>query len=95
VPADENVLEKLAPGATEPEFHAPPSAVVVWAVLSLLVHVTVVPTATAIGFGANAVVVKMLAPLGIETAVPVAGAGAGEGLGDGAGDGVGDGLDGE
>jgi hypothetical protein len=95
VPADENVLEKVAPGATEPEFQAPPSAVDVCATVSLFVHVTVPPTETAIGFGAKAVVVKMLAPLGIETATPPVGDGVGDGAGDGAGDGVGEGLDGE
>jgi hypothetical protein len=91
VPADENVLEKVAPGAIEPEFQAPPSAVDVCATVSLFVHVTVPPTETLIGFGAKALVVRVLAPLGIETAAPPVG----DGVGDGAGDGVGDGLDGE
>jgi hypothetical protein len=68
VPADENVLEKVAPGAIVAEFQAPPFAVDVCATVSLFVHVTVPPTETLIGFGANAVVVKLLAPLGIETA---------------------------
>jgi hypothetical protein len=67
VPADENVLEKVAPAAIEPEFQAPPSAVEVCVTVSLFVHVTVPPTETAIGFGAKAVVVNPLAPLGIET----------------------------
>jgi hypothetical protein len=99
VPADANVLEKLAPGAIEPEFHAPPSAVDVCATLSLFVHVTVPPTGTAIGFGAKAVVVKRLAPRRIETPVPAFGDGVGEGTGDATGegtdDGVGEGFDGE
>jgi hypothetical protein len=77
------------------EFQAPPSAVDVCATVSLFVHVTVPPTETLIGFGANAVVVKLLAPLGIETAAPAAGDGVGDGVGDGAGDGVADGLDGD
>ena len=84
-----------------PEFHAPPSAVDVCVVVSLFVQVTVPPTATEIGFGANAVVVRRLAPRGIETAAPGDGVGdgdgvgAGVGLGDGAGDTAGDGLEGD
>jgi len=100
VPADENVLEKLAPGAIDPEFQPPPSAVDVCVVLSLFIQVTVPPTETAIGFGTKAVEVKLLAPLGIETVTPPGvgdgvGDGVGEGAGDGDGDGDGDGLDGE
>jgi hypothetical protein len=91
VPADENVLEKVAPGAIEPEFQAPPSAVDVCATVSLFVHVTVLPTGIAIGFGTKAVVVKLLAPLGTETVPPALV----DGIGDGVGDTVGDGLDGE
>jgi hypothetical protein len=91
VPADENVLENVAPGAIEPEFQAPPSAVDVCATLSLFAHVTVPPTETAMGLGAKAVVVKVLAPLGIETVTPPLV----DGAGDGAGDGVGDGVDGD
>jgi hypothetical protein len=41
----------LAPGAIDPEFQAPPSAVEVCVAESLLVHVTVPPTETAIGLG--------------------------------------------
>ena len=40
------------PGAIEPEFQAPASAVDVCVVESLLVQVTVPPTETAIGLGA-------------------------------------------
>jgi hypothetical protein len=40
-----------------------------------LTQVTVVPTATVNGFGANAVVVRLLAPRTIETVVPDPGAG--------------------
>ena len=53
VPADENVRENVAPGAIEPEFQAPPSAVDVCVTLSLFAHVTVPPTETVIGFGAG------------------------------------------
>ena len=93
MPADANVLEKLAPGAIEPEFHAPPSAVDVCATLSLFVHVTVPPTGTAIGFGAKAVVVKRLAPRRIETPAPAFDDGVGDGTGDGTGDATGEGTD--
>ena len=99
MPADANVLEKLAPGAIEPEFHAPPSAVDVCATLSLFIHVTVPPIGTAIGFGAKAVVVKRLAPRRIETPAPAFDDGVGDGTGDATGegtdDGVGEGFDGE
>jgi hypothetical protein len=57
---------KAPPGAIEPEFQLPPTDV--WVVESLLVHVTVPPTATATGLGANAVVVIVAAPATIETA---------------------------
>ena len=39
-------------------------------VLSAFVHVTVPPTATVMGFGANAVVVRVDAPATIDTGVP-------------------------
>ena len=80
-----------------PEFQAPPSPVDVCVVLSLFVHVTVPPTATLIGLGENAVVVRKDEPLTIETGVPPPpAAGEGDGEGDGAGAGVGDeGVDGE
>lgn len=65
-----NVVLKLAPGAIVPELQAPPSAVDVCAVLSLFVHVTVLPRATEIGFGLYAVVVNVLEPETIETDIP-------------------------
>ena len=52
----------VAPGAIAPELHAPAFAVDVCVVESLLVHITVPPTATAIGLGAYAVVVIVDAP---------------------------------
>jgi len=82
VPGDENVLVKVAPGAMVPEFHVPSLAVDVCAVVSLFVQATVPPTGTAIGLGAKAVVVRVLAPLTIDTVNP--------GVGDGEGDGDGD-----
>ena len=88
MPADGNVLVKVAPGFMEPEFHAPSLAVDVCAVVSLFVQAIVLPTGTAIGLGANAVLVKVLAPLTIDTVSP------GEGVGDGDGEGDGDGVDG-
>jgi hypothetical protein len=68
VPAVPNVVVNFAPGAIAPEFHAPP--VDVCAVLSLLVHVTLPPTAIVTGLGAKAVVVMTEAPETIETGVP-------------------------
>ena len=62
---------KLAPGASKPEFHAPLFAVDVCATESLLVHVTVPPTLTLIGFGEYAVVVSVVDPDTIDTGVPV------------------------
>jgi hypothetical protein len=70
VPADENIVLKLPPGGMEPEFHAPPLAEDVCVVESLLVHVTVPPTATTIGFGAKAVVVIVDAPATIDAMLP-------------------------
>jgi hypothetical protein len=58
------------PGPIDGELHAPLLAVEVCAVLSLLIHVTVVPTVTLSGFGEYAVVVIVDAPLTIETEVP-------------------------
>jgi hypothetical protein len=62
VPADAKVLLKVPPGTITPEFQAPPVAVDVCDVESLLVHVTVPPTETAIGLGLKAVVVNNDAP---------------------------------
>jgi hypothetical protein len=81
VPAVENVRVNVPPGTIDPEFHAPLSDVDVCVVLSLLAHVTVPPTATLTGFGANAVDVIVDAPDTIETGVPgpdVVGVGEGE-----------------
>ena len=52
VPADENVLLKVPPGAIGPESQVALLPVDVWVTESLLVHVTVPPTVTAIGLGA-------------------------------------------
>ena len=63
-------MVNVAPGAIEPEFQAPLLAVVVCVVVSLLVQVMLPPTDTVIGFGAKALVVKVDAPLTIDTGVP-------------------------
>ena len=68
VPVFANLNENDWPGLRSPEFHCWPSATESCAMLSLLVHVTVVPTATASGFAPNAVVVSVRALFGIETA---------------------------
>jgi hypothetical protein len=68
-----------------PVSKAPPFDVAVCAVLSLLTHVTVVPTATVTGFGEYAFVVRLLAPLTIVTVAPAPGAGVGVGVGEGVG----------
>ena len=51
VPAWVNVCLKLWPEASWPESNAPSSEVIVWAVESLFVKVTSVPTATSIEEG--------------------------------------------
>jgi len=87
VPAVEYVDENFPPGATEPESQLPWSAVVVCATVSVLVHVTVPPTAISSWSGAKARFPSVDAPSGIETGVPPpdgAGAGAGAGVGEGA-----------
>jgi len=71
VPAAGNVRLNFAPAASEPEFHDPSSPVVVCAVTSLLVHVTVPPTEIETGFGEYAVVVRFDEPFTMETDVPV------------------------
>ena len=68
------------PGWIVPEFHAPLVATELCATESLLVHVTVPPTATVTGFGAYAVVVIVDDPDTIDTGVPVVVVGA---VGDG------------
>jgi hypothetical protein len=70
-PAAGNVMLNVPPGAIAPEFQALPTEVCV--VESLLVHVTVPPTATATGLGAKAVVVMVAAPETIDTAPGPAG----------------------
>ncbi len=55
-----------------PEFQPPSVAVAVWVVLSLFVQVTLPPRPTVMGLGANAVAVKIEAPLTMETGVPPA-----------------------
>jgi hypothetical protein len=59
---------KLPPGGITGEFQAPPLAVDVCDVESLLVHVTVPPTETVIGLGLKAVVVIVDAPMTIDAA---------------------------
>ena len=95
VPADWNVNGKLAPGARMLEFQPFPSDVDVCTMLSLFVHVTVVPVATVIGFGLNAFDPIDAAPITMDTlcAPPEGvGVGLGVGLGDGVGVGVGVGV---
>jgi hypothetical protein len=71
------------PGAIELVAKLPLSAVALWVDASLLVHVTVVPTVTFNGFGENAVVVSVRAPLTMDTfAVGPVGAGVAAGVGD-------------
>ena len=70
VPAVENVLLNVAPGAIDPELNDPSSAVAVWAVESLFVQVTVPPTEIETGFGEYAVVVSVDELATIETGVP-------------------------
>jgi hypothetical protein len=70
------VIVNLPPGAMVPESHEPVFDVEVCVTVSLLVHVTLLPTETLIGFGAYAVVVSVDEPLTIETELPD---GAGEG----------------
>ncbi len=66
-----------------PVSKAPVFEVDVCAVVSLLTHMTVVPTETVNGFGEYAVVVRLLAPFTIVTVVLPPGAGVGVGEGDG------------
>ena len=65
-----NVRVKVPPGAIDPEFHVPPSAVDVCVTVSLLVHVTAPPTAIATGLGLYAVDERMEAPMTIDAGVP-------------------------
>ena len=61
-----------------PELHVLLSDVDVWVIVSLFIHVTIVPFAIVRGFGLNAVVVSPAAPLTIETVDPD-----GDGVGEG------------
>jgi hypothetical protein len=71
LPADGNVMLNDPPGAMLPEFQAPLLATELCVTESLLVHVTVPPTATVTGFGEYAVVVSVDDPDTIDTGVPV------------------------
>jgi hypothetical protein len=60
-------------GAIAPELNVPPSAVMAWAIVSLLVHVTVEPTDRLIGFGVNpplTIVAPMLVGVGLIGELP-------------------------
>jgi hypothetical protein len=87
VPASENVVENCARGCKVPEFHPAPSEVVVCAVESLFVQVTVVPTGTSSWAGLNARLPRVEAPTGIVIGVDEP-TGAGDGDGVGTGDGA-------
>jgi hypothetical protein len=69
LPAAKNVRLNWPPGAIGPDCHDPSVAVESCVLVSLFIHVIVVPAATSIGFGAYAVVVSDEAPLTIETAI--------------------------
>ena len=89
VPAIVYVDENCPPGATTPESQLPWSDVDVCATESLLVHVTVPPTAISTWSGAKARVPSVDAPAGMDTGVPpAAGAGVGAGAGAGTGEGA-------
>jgi hypothetical protein len=77
-PAVMNVVLYFSPGGIEPELHTPVVDVAVCVRVSLLVHVTVPPTDTVIGFGEYALVVNVVAPMTIDACAPVAGGVAGE-----------------
>ena len=85
MPRDWNAKLNWPLGWITPESQAPPLAVDVWAVLSLFLHITVVPTEMFRGFGAYAVVVSVDAPLTM-LALVLEPEGKGIGAGDGAGD---------
>ncbi len=87
VPAFANVVENCARGCNVPEFHPASFDVVVCAVESLFVQVTVVPTETSSSAGLNALFPRVDAPMGIVIGVAAGGAGDGIGTGDGDGDG--------
>jgi len=71
-----------------PEFHPAASDVDVWAIESVFIHVTVVPTATSSSSGAYALLPRVKAPTGMATdADGPPGVGAGDGVGVAEGDG--------
>jgi hypothetical protein len=89
-PGDCNVTVAELPGVIEPVAKAWLSAVASCVVTSLFTQVIVLPTATMIGLGENAVVVRLAAPRTIETLIPEAGGAVGlvgAGVGVGAADG--------
>jgi hypothetical protein len=76
VPAVWNLKSKVAPGFKVPEAHTFVFDVASCAIVSLLVHRTVVPTGIVSGLGLNALAPSVRAFTGIETGVlPVPGAG--------------------
>jgi len=80
----ENVVENCARGCKVPEFHPAPSEVVVWAMESVFVHVTVAPNATSSSAGLKALLPRVDAPAGMVMGVaPAGGVGDGMGTGDG------------
>ncbi len=88
LPAFWSVTLAEAPGAMEPVENVRSTAVESCVVMSLFVQVTRVPTGTVTGFGAKAVVVRVVAPLTIEIDIvpdePGDGVGFGVGVGEGA-----------
>ena len=81
VPVVEKTRLNWPPGAIGPDPHDPSLAVESCVAVSLFIHVIVVPADTSIGFGAYAVVVRLLAPLTIDT-LAACPDGVGEGDGD-------------
>jgi len=53
VPAVVNLKEKLLPDGRLPLLNTPVVLVTVWVILSVFVHVTVVPAVTVMEFGVN------------------------------------------
>jgi hypothetical protein len=83
------LVENCARGCKAPESHPAPSDVVVCAVESEFVHVTVVPTGTSSSGGLNARLPRVDAPTTIVIADDEpTGAGVGDGDGVGTGDGA-------
>jgi hypothetical protein len=67
VPVVERRMVKLPPGPIVPEFHAPLFDVEVCEMLSMFVHVTIVPAVRFSGLIPNAFVPRAAAPEGITT----------------------------